>query len=125
MTRRLFWITAIVLGLLLAGPLVEAVHACPMCREALEADDLSRPRAYMYSILFMLSVPAMLVAGFGIGFYRLSQQQAALNEELSDCLMRRWADAREIALPILWLASDEASYVTAANFMIDGGRPVR
>jgi 2-hydroxycyclohexanecarboxyl-CoA dehydrogenase len=45
-------------------------------------------------------------------------------EEIAACLMRRWADPREIALPILWLASDEASYVTAANFMIDGGRPV-
>ena len=45
-------------------------------------------------------------------------------QELEACLMRRWADPREIALPILWLASDEASYVTAANFMIDGGRPV-
>ena len=46
-------------------------------------------------------------------------------QKLTDCLMERWADPREIALPILWLASDEASYVTAANFMIDGGRPVR
>jgi NAD(P)-dependent dehydrogenase (short-subunit alcohol dehydrogenase family) len=25
---------------------------------------------------------------------------------------------------MLWLASDEASYVTAATFMIDGGLPV-
>lgn len=48
-----------------------------------------------------------------------------LGQTVDDCLMRRWAEPREIALPILWLASDEASYVTAANFMIDGGRPVR
>ena len=52
-------------------------------------------------------------------------REQVLAEEVGDCLMRRWADAREVALPILWLASDEASYVTAANFMIDGGRPVR
>lgn len=51
-------------------------------------------------------------------------REQILGEEVTDCLMRRWADPREIALPILWLASDEASYVTAANFMIDGGRPV-
>ncbi|MEX2631122.1 MAG: SDR family oxidoreductase, partial [Tistlia sp.] len=37
----------------------------------------------------------------------LSREQT-MSEEVSDCLMRRWADAREIALPILWLASDEA-----------------
>lgn len=45
-------------------------------------------------------------------------------EQLRSCLMRRWAAPREIAFPILWLASDEASYVTAAVFMIDGGMPV-
>jgi NAD(P)-dependent dehydrogenase (short-subunit alcohol dehydrogenase family) len=52
-------------------------------------------------------------------------REEVLNQTVDDCLMRRWADAREIALPILWLASDEASYVTAANLMVDGGRPVR
>lgn len=43
---------------------------------------------------------------------------------VKDCIMRRWCDPREIALPILWLASDEASYMTATNIMVDGGRPV-
>ncbi|RAI02080.1 short-chain dehydrogenase [Acuticoccus sediminis] len=41
-----------------------------------------------------------------------------------DCIMKRWCDPREIAIPILWLASDEASYITATNLMVDGGRPV-
>jgi 2-hydroxycyclohexanecarboxyl-CoA dehydrogenase len=45
-------------------------------------------------------------------------------ERLDSCLLGRWADPREIAFPILWLASDEASYVTAAVFMIDGGMRV-
>lgn len=45
-------------------------------------------------------------------------------EAEQSCIMRRWAEPREIANPILWLASDEASYVTAATFMIDGGRPL-
>ena len=40
------------------------------------------------------------------------------------CLMRRWATPREIAYPILWLASDEASYITGAALMADGGRLV-
>jgi 2-hydroxycyclohexanecarboxyl-CoA dehydrogenase len=46
------------------------------------------------------------------------------SERLDSCLLGRWADPREVAFPILWLASDEASYVTAAVFMIDGGMRV-
>jgi NAD(P)-dependent dehydrogenase (short-subunit alcohol dehydrogenase family) len=38
------------------------------------------------------------------------------------CLLGRWADAREVAYPILWLASDEASYVTGSVLMVDGGQ---
>ena len=37
-------------------------------------------------------------------------------------LLGRWADAREVAYPILWLASDEASYVTGSVLMVDGGQ---
>ena len=48
------------------------------------------------------------------------EQQAA-----DECLLARWADPREVAFPILWLASDEASYVTGSVLMVDGGRYVR
>ncbi len=36
-------------------------------------------------------------------------------------LQKRWADPREIAYPILWLASPEASFVTGSCLMADGG----
>ena len=41
------------------------------------------------------------------------------------CLLGRWASPREVAYPILWLASDEASYVTGSVLMADGGRYVK
>ncbi len=45
-------------------------------------------------------------------------------EKVDVNLQRRWADPREVACPILWLASDEASFMTAATLMVDGGTRV-
>ena len=42
-------------------------------------------------------------------------------ERDSTSLIGRWAEPREIAWPILFLASDEASFVTGATLMVDGG----
>jgi meso-butanediol dehydrogenase/(S,S)-butanediol dehydrogenase/diacetyl reductase len=36
-------------------------------------------------------------------------------------LLGRWASPHEIAWPILWLASDEASFITGTTLMVDGG----
>lgn len=36
-------------------------------------------------------------------------------------LVGRWADPLEIAYPILWLACDEASFITGTTLMVDGG----
>jgi 2-hydroxycyclohexanecarboxyl-CoA dehydrogenase len=40
-------------------------------------------------------------------------------------LIGRWAAPEEIAYPILWLASDEASFITGATLMVDGGLSVK
>jgi meso-butanediol dehydrogenase/(S,S)-butanediol dehydrogenase/diacetyl reductase len=42
-------------------------------------------------------------------------------ETRTDSLLRRWGKPEEIAYPVLWLASDEASYMTGATLMVDGG----
>lgn len=46
-------------------------------------------------------------------------------EGLDGCLLRRWSEPREVAYPALWLASDEASYMTGSVLMVDGGRYVK
>ena len=51
-------------------------------------------------------------------------EQDLRTEVVDNNLQRRWADPGEIAHPILWLASEEASFVTAAVLMVDGGQHV-
>jgi meso-butanediol dehydrogenase/(S,S)-butanediol dehydrogenase/diacetyl reductase len=42
-------------------------------------------------------------------------------ERQTTSLLGRWARPEEIAWPILWLASDEASFITGATLAVDGG----
>lgn len=42
-------------------------------------------------------------------------------ERSTTSLVGRWAEPDEIAYPILWLASDEASFITGTTLMVDGG----
>jgi meso-butanediol dehydrogenase/(S,S)-butanediol dehydrogenase/diacetyl reductase len=43
------------------------------------------------------------------------------NARDDNSLAGRWAEPGEIAWPILWLASDEASFITGATLPVDGG----
>lgn len=42
-------------------------------------------------------------------------------ERKDTSLIGRWASPEEIAWPILWLASAEASFITGTTLMVDGG----
>lgn len=67
--------------LLSSSALISQADACPMCKQLNETDD-NKPRAYMYSIAFMLTMPALLFSGFGIAFYKMNRrEQAALLEQ--------------------------------------------
>ena len=77
---------ALLIALTLATGTTAAVtplQACPMCKvaneESQDAAAAARPRAYMYSILFMIGMPATIFTGFGLSFYRMVRkaQQAA------------------------------------------------
>ncbi|HUP34825.1 MAG TPA: SDR family NAD(P)-dependent oxidoreductase [Candidatus Limnocylindria bacterium] len=45
-------------------------------------------------------------------------------QRAGDNLLGRWAEPREVAYPILFLASDESSFVTGAILMVDAGRSI-
>jgi 2-hydroxycyclohexanecarboxyl-CoA dehydrogenase len=42
-------------------------------------------------------------------------------ERQATSLLARWASPEEIAYPVLWLASSEASFITGTTLMVDGG----
>ena len=58
-------------------------EACPGCKIANETDS-RRPTAYMYSILFMLGMPATILSCFGIAFYRMSRREMLAQQEMLD-----------------------------------------
>lgn len=57
------------------------VTACPSCKNANETDT-RRPTAYMYSILFMLGMPATVFSCFGVAFYRMSRREMLVQQEI-------------------------------------------
>jgi hypothetical protein len=78
---------AMLLCLSFAAP----VFACPMCKFASEST-ARQPTAYMYSILFMMGMPAALLSGFGIGFYSLSRKSARMQQESFEAWERSLED---------------------------------
>jgi hypothetical protein len=79
---RLALLAAVLVAGITGSPAV--AEACPMCKVAQEDSTdpgiQARPRAYMYSILFMLSMPATILGAFGVAFFRLSRQQQLINQ---------------------------------------------
>ena len=87
--KKLMRIVMMTVAMITASGLgVSEAQACPGCKNANETESL-RPRAYMYSILFMLGMPATVFTGFGIAFYRMSRrsmqdQLAQMNPEVAE-----------------------------------------
>jgi hypothetical protein len=74
-TSRFLMIPVLAVVLTFSAPAASTALACPMCKAATEEDD-SKPRAYMYSILFMLTVPATLVSGVTFSLVKMSRNEA-------------------------------------------------
>lgn len=67
--------------------------------------------------------PGSTLTDFHIGRAEAAgKSMDVLKEQRQDTsLLGRWASPDEIAWPILWLASDEASFITGTTLMVDGG----
>ena len=76
------FLTASILALVAVTSAASVAHACPMCKYANEAEQPDeaanrRPKAFMYSILFMLSMPPTIFTVFGVSFYRMNKRAEA------------------------------------------------
>ena len=84
-TLKIACVALVLVTTVAAGP---SAMACPMCKAAIEDTEnpaaAARPKAYMYSILFMISMPATLFTVFSISFYRLSRKQQGMNDAYLD-----------------------------------------
>lgn len=67
--------------------------------------------------------PGSTLTDFHVGRAKASGKdvEQLKTERSTTSLLARWAAPEEIALPILWLASDEASFITGVTLMVDGG----
>ena len=51
-------------------------------------------------------------------------EETLRGQRTKDNLLGRWAEPREVAHPILFLACDDSSFVTGATLMVDAGRSI-
>lgn len=87
---------------------------------------LTRTMAFeeaQYGVRVNTICPGSTLTDFHVGRAKLSGKdiETLKTERQTTSLIGRWADPTEIAAPILWLASDEASFITGTSLMVDGG----
>ena len=85
--RRWRVATVVSLALLACLVLTAEATACPTCKEAIAGDGGSHSslvRGYFWSIIFMLSVPPMILLGLGTYFYLLVRGARRLDPERAD-----------------------------------------
>ncbi|MDX1964917.1 MAG: hypothetical protein SFX18_17335 [Pirellulales bacterium] len=64
----------------LALGLATAALACPNCKDGLQSQDPQEnnyARGFGYSVMFMLSMPALILTGWGVAIYRMVQAEKA------------------------------------------------
>ena len=57
----------------------ESVDACPTCKDAMHQEHSGVATGYYWSILFMMSMPFIIFAGWGIYLYRVLKNAKPLD----------------------------------------------
>jgi NAD(P)-dependent dehydrogenase (short-subunit alcohol dehydrogenase family) len=65
--------------------------------------------------------PGLIETGMTRPVFDLAREKGKFNKLGSRCELRRYGRAEEVAYAILFLASDEASYITGQALPVDGG----
>ena len=91
---------------------------------ALDQSDKNPVYKVQYAHARMCSIFAK--AGLDPASVRAGSAEEALRRSRrhDNGLLGRWAEPREIAYPILFLACAESSFVTGATLMVDAGRSI-
>jgi meso-butanediol dehydrogenase/(S,S)-butanediol dehydrogenase/diacetyl reductase len=79
-----------------------------------------------YGVRVNAVCPGSTLTGFHVARAQAAGKslETLKTERQATSLLGRWATPQEVAWPILWLASDEASFITGATLMVDGGLSV-
>jgi len=84
------WLPWLALVAVVAALHPATAQACPMCSQTI-AEQKALPQAYMYSILFMLGMPAIVLGGIGGTIYwkfrqfaRAAQRQVVPQPQLPE-----------------------------------------
>lgn len=67
--------------------------------------------------------PGSTLTDFHVGRAKAAGKpvEVLAGERQDTSMLGRWAAPEEIAWPVLWLASDEASFITGTTLLVDGG----
>ena len=77
MKRKPLKLRTVISVLVIFFSLATIVDACPTCKDTLSENDANMVRGYFWSIVFMMSMPFLVLSGIATYFYLLVRKARA------------------------------------------------